>query len=165
MGKSAALTLCSVAGAGAGLKYICFNVSKNNLGRTHTRHNGSKIWGEEKTFSEIPLHQPKELARLYRPWSSLIGYEWHHPQGQSSSQSDDVISAEASQWCNAGEGHDRLRSSTPHTHSVPLLFFLPLPLSLYSYRFTSSIPAPSFSQHYFLLIAGSQIKPLPPPVY
>lgn len=154
MGKSAALTLCSVAGAGAGagLKYICFNVSKNNLGRTHTRHSGSKIWEEEKTFSEIPLHQPKELARLYRPWSSLIGYEWHHPQGQSSSQSDDVISAEASQWCNAGEGHDRLISSTPPPrplfssqclfHFPPAISPLPFPLHLFRNTIFCSSAAP-----------------------
>lgn len=147
LGEPVLLTLCSVAEAGTGLKYICFNTSlKITSGKKGTRHKGSMIREGEKTFSEILPFQPEELARLYRARVLWLVINDIIPRASPpSSQPHDVISAEASQWCNAG----RYSSSTPS-------FFPCLPLSsppASSFPFLS--PSPSF--HYAL--SAHQLHP------
>lgn len=103
MGESAALTLCTIAETGAGLKYICFNTSlKITSGKkAHETHQFINRRGANDVFFRDPTIPARSWPGL-RSMSSLIGYEWHHPLGQFSSHPDDVISAEACQWRNAG---------------------------------------------------------------
>lgn len=111
MGESAALTLCSIAETRAGLKYICLNKSlkiasgKKGAWDASARRPESR----KRSFFRDPAFPARSWPRL-RSVRSLIGHGWHHPQGQPSSHPDDVIRAEASQWCNAG----RAGSSSTH---------------------------------------------------
>lgn len=120
MEASAALTLCTIAETGASLKYICFNTSlKITSGKkAHETHRlVNRRSGNDVFFFRDPVIPARSWPGL-RSMSSLIGYEWHHPLGQSSSHPDDVISAEACQWCNAGWAVTR---GTPFFISLSLL--------------------------------------------
>lgn len=125
MGESTALTLCTIAETGARLKYICFNTSlKITSGKkAHETHRLVKRrGGNDDFFFVVFFRDPAIPARSWpglMSMSSLIGYEWHHPLGRSSSHPDDVISAQACQWRNAGRA---ATSSTPFFIS----FFSPL---------------------------------------
>lgn len=118
MGESAALTLCTIAATGAGLKYICFNTSlKITSGKkAHETQRIVNRRGGNDVFFRDPAIPARSWPGL-RSTSSLIGYEWHHPRGQSSSHPDHVISAEACQWRNAGRA---VPSSTPFFHFILL---------------------------------------------
>lgn len=123
IGESATLKLCTTAETGAGLKYICFNTSlKITSGKkAHETHWIVNRRGGNYVFFFRDAAIPARSWPTLRSMSSLIGYEWHHPLGQSSSHPDDVISAKACQWRNAGRALQEARHFLFH-FSLLVLF-------------------------------------------
>lgn len=156
MGESAVLTLCTIAETGGGLKCICFNTSlKITSGKkAHETHRLVNRRGGNDVFGLFFFRDPAIPARSWpglMSMSSLIGCEWHHPPGRSSSHPDDVISAEACQWRNAGRA---VTSSTP----VLISFFSPL-VVLFVSLLWSQLPRLKKKKRSFLhLFSSPQIQ-------